>query len=67
MSITPDLTIRETAALSGVSRTVIEKAVQSGILPTLPGPARLHSGATSEVAAYGPMILSALPLDDVER
>ena len=45
MSITPDLTIRETAALSGVPRTMIEKAVQSGILSTLPGPARLRGGA----------------------
>ena len=46
MSITPDLTIRETAALSGVSRTMVEKAVQSGIISTLPGPARLRGGAT---------------------
>ena len=45
MSITPDLTIRETAALSGVPRTTVEKAVQSGIPPTLPGPARLRGGA----------------------
>ena len=45
MSITPDLTIRETAVLSGVPRTMIEKAVQSGILSTLPGPARLRGGA----------------------
>ena len=45
MSITPDLTIRQTAALSGVSRTMIEKAVQSRILPTLTGPARLRGGA----------------------
>ena len=43
--MTPDLTIRETAALSGVSRTMIEKAVQSGILRTLRGPARLRGGA----------------------
>ena len=46
MSITPDLTIRETAALSRVSRTIVEKAIQSGILSTLPGPARLRGGAT---------------------
>ena len=45
MSTTPDLTIRETAALSGVSRTMVEKAVQSGIISTLSGPARLRGGA----------------------
>lgn len=43
--MTPDLTIRETAALSGVSRAMIEKAVQSRILSTLAGPARLRGGA----------------------
>ncbi len=43
--MTPDLTIRETAALSGVPRTAIEKAVQSGIISTQPGPARLRGGA----------------------
>lgn len=45
MSTTPDLTIRETATLSGVSRTMVEKAVQSGIISTLSGPARLRGGA----------------------
>ena len=43
--MTPDLTIRETAALSGVSRAMIEKAVQSRILSTLAGPPRLRGGA----------------------
>ena len=46
MPITPDLTIRETAALSGVSPSMIEKAVQAGILATLTAPARLRGGAT---------------------
>ena len=43
--MTPDLTIRETAALSGVSRAMIEKAVQSRVLSTMAGPARLRGGA----------------------
>ena len=45
MSITPDLTIRETAALSGVSRASIEKAVQARVVPTVTAPARLRGGA----------------------
>ena len=46
MPITPDLTIRETAALSGVSRTMIEKAVETRVLDTLTASARLRGGAT---------------------
>ena len=46
MPITPDLTIRETAALSGVSRTVIEKAVEAHVLEPLAAPARFRGGAT---------------------
>ncbi|MDE0009108.1 MAG: DUF433 domain-containing protein [Gammaproteobacteria bacterium] len=45
MSITPDLTIRETAALSGVTRATVEKAVQAGVVTTLAAPARLRGGA----------------------
>ena len=45
MSITPDLTIRETAALSGVSRTSVEKSVQARIVPTIIAAARLRGGA----------------------
>lgn len=43
--ITPDLTIRETAALSGVTRATVEKAVQAGVVTTLAAPARLRGGA----------------------
>lgn len=45
MPITADLTIRETAALSGVSRTMIEKAMEARVLAALTGPARLRGGA----------------------
>ena len=45
MPITADLTIRETAALSGVSRTTIEKAMEARVLQALTGPARLRGGA----------------------
>ncbi len=45
MSITADLTIRETAALAGVSRTTIEKALEARVLRALTGPARLRGGA----------------------
>ncbi len=46
MPITADLTIRETAALAGVPRTTIEKAVEASILRTVTAPARLRGGAT---------------------
>lgn len=45
MPITADLTIRETAALSGVARTTIEKALEARVLQSLAGPARLRGGA----------------------
>lgn len=45
MPITADLTIRETAALSGVPRTTIEKALEARILQALTAPARLRGGA----------------------
>lgn len=46
MPITADLTIRETAALSGVPKTTIEKSLEAGILRTVDAPARLRGGAT---------------------
>ena len=46
MPITPDLTIRETAALSGVSRNLIEKAVEARIMDALSASARFRGGAT---------------------
>ena len=46
MPITADLTIRETAALSGVPRAAVEKAVEAGILRTVAAPGRLRGGAT---------------------
>lgn len=46
MPITADLTIRETAALSDVPRTTIEKAVDTRVLRALSAPARFRGGAT---------------------
>ena len=46
MAITPDLTIRETAALSGVPRSLIEKAVEARVLEPLTASARFRGGAT---------------------
>ena len=46
MSITADLTIRETAALSGVPKAMIEKAVEARVLRTVAAPARFRGGAT---------------------
>ncbi|MDE0705832.1 MAG: DUF433 domain-containing protein [Rhodospirillaceae bacterium] len=46
MPITADLTIRETAALSEVPITTIEKSLETGILRTVTAPARLRGGAT---------------------
>ena len=39
------MTIRETAALAGVPRTAIEKAVEARVLQPLTAPARLRGGA----------------------
>ena len=46
MASAADLTIRETAALSGVPRSTVEKAVEAGVLRTVAAPARLRGGAT---------------------
>ena len=40
MAQTPDLTLRETAFLAGVSEGTIEKALQAGVLKTVAAPAR---------------------------
>ncbi len=45
MPLTADLTIRETAALSGVPKATIEKAIEARVLRTLPAPPRLRGGA----------------------
>ena len=46
MPITADLTIRETAALSGVPKATIEKSLEAGILHSIDAPARIRGGAT---------------------
>ncbi len=45
MPLTADLTVRETAALSGVPRTTVEKALEARIVHGLAAPARLRGGA----------------------
>ncbi len=45
MPITADLTVRETAALSEVPITTIEKSLETGILRTVAAPPRLRGGA----------------------
>ena len=44
-SANPRMTIRETAALAGVPRTAIEKAVEARVPQPLTAPARLRGGA----------------------
>ena len=46
MSLTADLTIRETAALSGVPPKAVEKALEARVLQTIAAPARFRGGAT---------------------
>ena len=46
MLMTADLTIRETAALSGVSLATIEKSVEAHVLQPIAGPARVLGGST---------------------
>ena len=45
MTMTADLTIRETAALSGVSLATIEKSVEARVLRPVPGPSRVRGGS----------------------
>lgn len=45
MPLTADLTIRETAALSGVPKATIEKAIEARVLRTVRAPPRLRGGA----------------------
>lgn len=45
MSLTPDLTLRETAFLAEVPEGAIEKALQAGVLKTVAAPARFRGGA----------------------
>ena len=46
MPITADLTVRETAALSRVPGTTVEKALEAGVLRAVTAPARFRGGAT---------------------
>lgn len=45
MPPTPDLTVRETALLAGVSEKTVEKALEAGVLKTVAAPARFRGGA----------------------
>ena len=44
MPQTPDLTLRETAFLAGVSEGTIERALQAGVLKTVAAPVRVRGG-----------------------
>ena len=41
----PDLTVRETAFLAGVTEKTVEKALEAGVLKSAAGPARFRGGA----------------------
>ncbi|MDE0172629.1 MAG: DUF433 domain-containing protein [Defluviicoccus sp.] len=45
MALSPDLTVRETALLAGVSAKTVEKALEAGVLKAVPAPARFRGGA----------------------
>ena len=45
MPLSPDLTVRETALLAGVSAKTVEKALEAGVLKAVPAPARFRGGA----------------------
>ena len=45
MPLSPDLTVRETALLAGVSEKTVEKALEAGVLRTVSAPARFRGGA----------------------
>ena len=62
---TPDLTIRETAALSGVASTVVEKAVQSGIIVPRTAPALFPGGSTRYLPARAVVYFHALKAADL--
>ena len=44
MPQTPDLTLRETAFLAGVSEGTIERALEAGVLKIVAAPARVRGG-----------------------
>ena len=46
MPVTAELTVRETAALSGVSKTTVEKALEAGILRSVTGSPGFRGAAT---------------------
>ena len=62
---TPDLTIRETAALSGVAATVVEKAVQSGIIVPCAAPALFPGGSRRYLPARAVVYFHALKAADL--
>lgn len=67
---TPDLTIRETAALAGVASAVVEKAVQSGIIVPRTAPALFPGGSTRYLPARAVVyfhVLKAADLADLPR
>ena len=65
MPLTPDLTLRETALLAGVSGGTIEKALQAGVLCTRTAPARLRGGAARFLPIRAVAFFNALEAADL--
>ena len=62
---TPDLTVRETAALSGVASTVVEKAIQSGIIVPHAAPALFPGGSKRYLPTRAVVYFHALKVADL--
>ena len=60
MTPSPDLTLRETAELAGVTKTTVEKAVEAQVMQTLSRPARLRGGSTRYVPLQAVAYFAAL-------
>ncbi|NNG04426.1 MAG: DUF433 domain-containing protein [Inquilinus sp.] len=60
MSATADLTLRETAELAGVSKAVVEKAVEARVIATRKRAPRLKGGGTLYVSVYAVAYFAAL-------
>ena len=64
MALSPDLTVRETALLAGVSEKTVEKALEAGLLRAESAPARFRGGAARFLPNARPV---APPRDDDEH
>ena len=60
MTMTADLTLREAAELAGVTKTTVEKAVETKVIRPLTRPARLRGGSTRYVPLQAVAFFAAL-------